>query len=172
MWCIVQVSCVPHSEDYYPIPTRMEIVKLYTSKEEALIDWEHGDLVHNPPPHKQGQEVYQLLWDTEEPLKLDRYTSNNRKVPGVGQWLPAAKRILSDVTGVQLQPVPPQKLLERSRRRQAAERAAGVRRAATDGKTTRRADKQVQASMAPSQFRAHHLEAGRNHGRKSIQYQL
>lgn len=128
MWVIVQISCIPHSEDNYPIPSRLDIVKIFPNQQVAAEFWGAGDLVHSPPPNKQGQEVYHILWNLgEEPLRLDRYTSNDNKAPSIGDWLPESKQVRGEVAGqIEVQPVPAAKLLERERRKKKLQRVAGV----------------------------------------------
>lgn len=126
MWGVLEVRCFPHPSDSYPIPTTMKLVKVFATEQEAIADgWATQDRVYNPPEEFAGQQVYQMIWNTDEPVNLDRHIQNTRKVSNVGEWLPESKQIWSDTSDIQLQPIPPERLKERARRREMAQKVAG-----------------------------------------------
>lgn len=120
MWVLLEVKCAPHPADASPVPTTIDIVKLFGSEEEAMA-WlvEPGDVIHRPDQEFQGQEVYQLVWNLDEPLNLDRSIDNSREVYEVGEWLPSEKRILADTIIKDWEILPPEKVAERAEKRKA-----------------------------------------------------
>jgi hypothetical protein len=126
MLCVVEIACKPQGRHLYPVPTTFRIVKFFHKAEDALL-WK--DISHAPPPEKPGQNVYQILWDTDTHLFLDRSTTNENLESNTGDWLPESKRIITDTTGIQLEPVAPEKQRERARVKERLQHQAGERKA-------------------------------------------
>lgn len=93
MWCVVQINCSPCGNNFMPVPTTMELVRVFKDEAEAARMMTH-DRIFPAPREYEGQDVYQLLWNTLEPLNIDRMTNQGRGISNVGMWLPESKRIL------------------------------------------------------------------------------
>lgn len=98
VWALVQVNCAPHGTDRYSMPHAFMVLAWFATEAEARAAWP-ADLVHHPDESLEGQNVYQMLWNTAQPLNLDRSIDNSNKVSNMGAWLPESARMAADRAG-------------------------------------------------------------------------
>lgn len=154
VWCIVEVSCAPYGETSYPVPTSFRMVKVLASRAEATTEWT-GDKLYRAEtdaPEHTGQDVYYLLWNTSEPLNLDRHTVQDNSVSNVGSWLPETKRIESDVRDLHYELKPPRRVQMRAKDKREAHAAAPQYAIVTHGKGKKQKQSKVAAAPAPQEL--------------------
>lgn len=118
VYVLVEVSCAPQGEGSYPVPTTFKLVRVFASRADANAEWNQGDTVHRAEAENAGQDVYYLVWNTSEPLNLDRHTTNTNNTSNCGMWLPDSKRVFSDTTDIHYELRPPARVIQKARKRQ------------------------------------------------------
>lgn len=117
----LEVLCSGHGDDSYPVPTTIRIAQIFASYDQADEEFPE-DVLKAPPTHVPGQDVYYVIWDTNEPLNIDRASDKNNVLSNCGSWLPDTERIFADVD-LEVEMVPPERMEARRRQRAAAKRA-------------------------------------------------
>lgn len=118
----LEVSCAPNGTEKYPVPTTIRLARVFAGATDAAKHFD-GDLLWAPDAEYAGQDVYYVLWDTSEPLNIDRTRNPENIVSNCGHWLSDEQRLYGN-TELEVEMVPPEKLRERERMRRAAERTA------------------------------------------------
>lgn len=117
VYVLVEVSCAPQGDGSYPVPTTFKLVRVFASRADANADWNQGDIVHRAEAENSGQDVYYLVWNTNEALNLDRHTTNTNNTSNCGMWLPDSNRVFSDTTDIHYELRPPARVIENARKR-------------------------------------------------------
>lgn len=124
VWAVVEISCAPHGDARYSVPTTFRFCKFFASQAAAHREFEQ-DLLFEAEAEYAGQNVYYVLMNTAEPLNLDRTVVQDNSINNCGSWLPDSERVYGDVTDGALELVPSEKLKKRAKERANAARAAG-----------------------------------------------
>jgi hypothetical protein len=131
MACVcVEVCCSPNGEDKYAVPTTIKIVRIFADTREAAKEFS-TDQAFKAESEFAGQDIYYLLWKTDEPLNIDRCIVGDNTISNVGMWLPDSDRIYSDVSDLEVELVPPQRVKARAKVRERAQRQATQERSKT-----------------------------------------
>jgi hypothetical protein len=118
VFCIAEIRCAPGSQG--PIPTTIKIVKVFGTVSEMLASFPK-DLFHSDPDFK-GQDVYQVMWDTDEALNLDRSIVRDNKISNTAMWLPESKKIYGETNTIACTP----DAAKRSKQKVLAAKRAGM----------------------------------------------
>ncbi len=128
----VEVSCSPNGDTRYPVPTTLKIVRIFASAEEATHEFPE-DQAFKAESEFTGQDVYYLLWKTDEALNLDRNVVADNTISNVGGWLPDSDRMYTDVSDLAVELIPPARIKARAKERERAQKAAGIKHKKTAG---------------------------------------
>jgi hypothetical protein len=121
-YVIAEISCAPNGQECYPVPTTFRICKVFGSGQDAAAEFDQ-DVLWPASDETKGQNVYYVLWKTDEPLNLDRCIQTDNKISNCGMWLSDDQRMYGDVD-LDTELVAPERLQERAKKRQAAARVA------------------------------------------------
>ena len=114
----VEVCCSPNGDERYPVPTTLRMVAIYANRKEALEKCE--DQAIKAQSEFAGQDIYYLLWKTDEPLNIDRNITQDNTISNVGSWLPDSERLYGVVSDLKVELVPPERIKQRAAQREKA----------------------------------------------------
>lgn len=129
----VEVSCAPNGEEKYPVPTTLRMVRIFADAREAAQEFTQDQIIKAESEYS-GQDIYYLLWKTDEPLNLDRVIVQDNTIHNCGMWLPESERIYNDVSDLEVELIPPQRIKQRAKQREMAQRNAAKERKRAGGK--------------------------------------
>ena len=122
MACVcLEVCCSANGDDKYPVPTTIKIVRIFADEREAAREFPEDQAI-KAESEFLGQDIYYLLWKTDEPLNIDRCIIGDNSISNVGMWLPDSERIYTDVSDMGVELVPPQRIKARAKARELAEK--------------------------------------------------
>jgi hypothetical protein len=137
VYAIVEVCCSPNGDEKYPVPTTLQLVRIFSDAREAMQEFP-SDQVIKAESEYAGQDIYYLLWNTDEKMNLDRCIQADNVISNVGLWLPENERLYGDVTDLEVELIPPQRIKQRAKQRERAQQTASKeRKRQGDGKKAR-----------------------------------
>lgn len=105
------------------MPTTIRIARIFADAADAAKSFPSDQIIKADAAYA-GQDVYYLLWKTDEPLNIDRCVETGNVLSNCGMWLPADRRIYGETCDLGVELVPPARLADRQRQRAAAQRVA------------------------------------------------
>ena len=105
----LEVSCAPNGEERYPVPTTVKIVRIFADAREAAKEFP-DDRIHPAESEYGGQDVYFVLWKTDDPLNIDRCATQGNNISNCGMWLPQSERVYGNVTDLEVELIAPQRI--------------------------------------------------------------
>lgn len=118
----LEISCAPTGDEKYPVPTTIRVARIFATRDEARHEF-GDDMIYRPDPEYAGQDVYFCLWDTSEPLNIDRCRAQDNTLSNCGMWLPDTERVYG-ATDLEVELVPPERI--RARKKQKAAVVTGA----------------------------------------------
>lgn len=112
VYVVLEVSCMPNGDDKYPVPAKLRLCKAFANHDEAKQAFPE-DLFYPPNSEYIGQDIYYVLWNTDEELNIDRSVVRENEPSNCGMWLDAEYRIWDDVSDMQVKLDAPQRVHER-----------------------------------------------------------
>lgn len=122
-YVVAEISCAPHGEEMYPVPSTFRICRIFANATEAEAEFGQ-DAIYKAPIEYSGQDVYYVLYKLDEPLNLDRCIQPANTINNCGMWLSSEQRIYGDVSDLNVELVPPERLRARAREKAAAAKMA------------------------------------------------
>lgn len=115
VYAVVEISCMPNGDESYPVPTKFRLCKIFGSVDEAKQTFT-DDLFYAPDSEYVGQDIYYVLWNTDEELNLDRSIVRDNTLSNCGMWLDAEYRVWGDTADMEVTLQPSKRVRERSKK--------------------------------------------------------